>query len=183
MLLLLFQRTPRSGSQYTRYIQRLLPFGLVVEGCQKKMVPEEERKKTKREIMLHISYFFMQLESVQIEVQKVINLETDIDDIQELPDTHNQELKIHKLTEIQEQEQDFEKLESLHRAASPLVRLMEGEARWEAPDHPQGVFPQNWDGNEPNQTVTSMMLKAKANDRRKNLALNFVGLDLTPSDR
>ncbi|GFU06771.1 hypothetical protein TNCV_4353351 [Trichonephila clavipes] len=30
------------------------------------------------------------------------------------------------------------------RAASPLVRLVEGEERWKAPDHPQGVLPQNW---------------------------------------
>ncbi|GFU52914.1 uncharacterized protein TNCV_1142211 [Trichonephila clavipes] len=29
------------------------------------------------------------------------------------------------------------------RAASPLVRLVEGKERWEAPDHPQGVLPQN----------------------------------------
>ncbi|GFY17128.1 uncharacterized protein TNCV_1089041 [Trichonephila clavipes] len=28
-------------------------------------------------------------------------------------------------------------------AASPLVRLVEGEERWEAPDHPQGILPQN----------------------------------------
>ncbi|GFU90114.1 uncharacterized protein TNCV_2464561 [Trichonephila clavipes] len=30
-----------------------------------------------------------------------------------------------------------------HRAASPLMRLEEGEERWVAPDHPQGVLPQN----------------------------------------
>ncbi|GFV44834.1 uncharacterized protein TNCV_563831 [Trichonephila clavipes] len=29
------------------------------------------------------------------------------------------------------------------RAASPLVRLVEGEERWEAPDHPKGVLPLN----------------------------------------
>ncbi|GFV00095.1 hypothetical protein TNCV_4057671 [Trichonephila clavipes] len=27
-----------------------------------------------------------------------------------------------------------------HRAASLLVRLVEGEERWEAPDHPQGMI-------------------------------------------
>ncbi|GFV56396.1 uncharacterized protein TNCV_855491 [Trichonephila clavipes] len=68
------------------------------------------------------------------------------------------------------------------RAASPLVRLVEEEERWEAPDHPQGVLPQNWGGTEQNRTVTCMVLKAKANDRRKNLnpltAMNFVDLDL-----
>ncbi|GFX33590.1 hypothetical protein TNCV_1932571 [Trichonephila clavipes] len=30
------------------------------------------------------------------------------------------------------------------RAASPLVRLVEGEERWKAPDQPQSVLPQNW---------------------------------------
>ncbi|GFY09601.1 DUF4817 domain-containing protein [Trichonephila clavipes] len=43
-------------------------------------------------------------------------------------------------------------------AASPLVWLVEGVERWEAPDHPPGVLPQNWVGNEP--TVTCMVLKA-----------------------
>ncbi|GFU78566.1 uncharacterized protein TNCV_2301781 [Trichonephila clavipes] len=57
------------------------------------------------------------------------------------------------------------------RAASPLVRLMEGEERWKAPDHPQGALSQNRGGTEQNRTVTRMMLKAKANDKRKNLAL------------
>ncbi|GFW20667.1 uncharacterized protein TNCV_1048901 [Trichonephila clavipes] len=33
-----------------------------------------------------------------------------------------------------------------------------------------GVLSQNWGGNEPNRTVTCMMLKAAANDRR-HLAL------------
>ncbi|GFV07982.1 uncharacterized protein TNCV_2402931 [Trichonephila clavipes] len=32
---------------------------------------------------------------------------------------------------------------SSRRAASPLVRLVEGEERWEASDDPQGVLPQN----------------------------------------
>ncbi|GFT29660.1 transposable element Tcb2 transposase [Trichonephila clavipes] len=57
-------------------------------------------------------------------------------------------------------------------AASPLVRLVEEQQRWEAPDHPQSVLPQNWGGNEPNcaVAVTCMVLKATANDRR-HLAL------------
>ncbi|GFW04760.1 hypothetical protein TNCV_4879961 [Trichonephila clavipes] len=38
------------------------------------------------------------------------------------------------------------------------------------PDHPSGVLPQNWGGNQPNRTVTCMALKATANDRR-HLAL------------
>ncbi|GFW75568.1 uncharacterized protein TNCV_4427511 [Trichonephila clavipes] len=53
------------------------------------------------------------------------------------------------------------------RAASPLVRLVEGEETWKAPDHPQRVLPQNWGGIEQNRTVTCMLLKAKGNDRRK----------------
>ncbi|GFX32421.1 uncharacterized protein TNCV_2173411 [Trichonephila clavipes] len=56
------------------------------------------------------------------------------------------------------------------REASPLVWLVEGVERWEAPDPPPGVFPQNWGGNEPNYTITCMVLKATANDRR-HLAL------------
>ncbi|GFW50863.1 uncharacterized protein TNCV_3591451 [Trichonephila clavipes] len=52
------------------------------------------------------------------------------------------------------------------RTASPLVRLVEGEERWESSDHPQSVLPLNWGGIEPNRTVTCMVLKATANDRR-----------------
>ncbi|GFY12041.1 synaptojanin-1 [Trichonephila clavipes] len=56
------------------------------------------------------------------------------------------------------------------RAANPLVRLVEGEESWETSDHSQSVFPLNWGGTEPNRTVTCMVLKATANDRR-HLAL------------
>ncbi|GFW01143.1 uncharacterized protein TNCV_1763811 [Trichonephila clavipes] len=52
------------------------------------------------------------------------------------------------------------------RATSPLVRLVEGEARWEVSDNPQGVRPPNWGATEPNRNVTCMVLKATANDRR-----------------
>ncbi|GFV65324.1 hypothetical protein TNCV_4573241 [Trichonephila clavipes] len=45
-----------------------------------------------------------------------------------------------------------------------------------APDHvvPDllGVLPQIWGGTEQNRIVTCMVLTAKANDRRKNLALS-----------
>ncbi|GFV31291.1 hypothetical protein TNCV_2281701, partial [Trichonephila clavipes] len=51
-------------------------------------------------------------------------------------------------------------------------RLVEGEQRWEAPDNPHGVFPQNWGGTEQNRAATCMGLKAKANDRRKSLVLS-----------
>ncbi|GFS98792.1 cullin-4A [Trichonephila clavipes] len=57
------------------------------------------------------------------------------------------------------------------RTASPLVRLMEGEERWEAPDPSQGVLPQNWGETEPNCTATCTVLKATANDRRTSSLL------------
>ncbi|GFY11894.1 uncharacterized protein TNCV_4973941 [Trichonephila clavipes] len=56
------------------------------------------------------------------------------------------------------------------RAASPLVRLVEGEERWDASDHPQSVLPLNWGETEPKRTVTCKAPKATANDRR-HLAL------------
>ncbi|GFV49093.1 uncharacterized protein TNCV_236271 [Trichonephila clavipes] len=56
------------------------------------------------------------------------------------------------------------------RATSPLVRLVEGEERWEAPDYPQGVLPLNWGKTELNRSVICMVLKATANDRH-HLAL------------
>ncbi|GFS57886.1 uncharacterized protein TNCV_2909661 [Trichonephila clavipes] len=56
------------------------------------------------------------------------------------------------------------------RAASPLVRLVEGEERWEFSDHSQSVLPLNWGGTEPNRTVTCTVLRVMANDRR-HLAL------------
>ncbi|GFW21342.1 hypothetical protein TNCV_1531671 [Trichonephila clavipes] len=58
------------------------------------------------------------------------------------------------------------------RATSPLVKLMEGEEMWKVPDHLQGVLPQNWCGTEPNRTVTYVVLKAKADDRRKSNPLS-----------
>ncbi|GFX03022.1 uncharacterized protein TNCV_3261681 [Trichonephila clavipes] len=52
------------------------------------------------------------------------------------------------------------------RAASLLVWLMEREERWENPDLLQGTLPQNWGGTELSCTVTCMVLKVTANDRR-----------------
>ncbi|GFW97719.1 uncharacterized protein TNCV_1424831 [Trichonephila clavipes] len=51
-----------------------------------------------------------------------------------------------------------------YRATSPLVRLVEGEERWEVPDHLLDVL-QNWGGIEQNRTFNCMVLKATANDR------------------
>ncbi|GFU86442.1 uncharacterized protein TNCV_1417941 [Trichonephila clavipes] len=56
------------------------------------------------------------------------------------------------------------------RATSPLVRLVEGEERWKAPNHTQGVLPQNWGETELIRSVTCMMLKA-TNNARRHLAL------------
>ncbi|GFU67822.1 uncharacterized protein TNCV_4528911 [Trichonephila clavipes] len=44
------------------------------------------------------------------------------------------------------------------------------EEWWEATDHPLGVLPQNWGGNESNCTLSCIVLKATSNDRR-HLAL------------
>ncbi|GFS71672.1 uncharacterized protein TNCV_4270641 [Trichonephila clavipes] len=56
------------------------------------------------------------------------------------------------------------------QAASPLVRLVEGGKRWEAPDPSPSVLPQNWSETELNRSVTCMVLKDTDNDRR-HLAL------------
>ncbi|GFU47552.1 hypothetical protein TNCV_2442821 [Trichonephila clavipes] len=45
-------------------------------------------------------------------------------------------------------------------------RVVEEERR-EAPDHHQGFLPLNWGETEQKRTFTYMVLKAKANDRRK----------------
>ncbi|GFX86682.1 hypothetical protein TNCV_1408801 [Trichonephila clavipes] len=61
------------------------------------------------------------------------------------------------------------------RAASSFVWLVDGEERWAASDlQPHGVLPQNWGGTQKNRTVTCTVLKTKADDRRKNLALSRV---------
>ncbi|GFW96635.1 uncharacterized protein TNCV_2846921 [Trichonephila clavipes] len=58
------------------------------------------------------------------------------------------------------------------QALSPLMWFVEGEEKWKAPDHPQGFLPLNWGGTEQSHTVTCMVIKAKANDRRKNSAIS-----------
>ncbi|GFV42512.1 hypothetical protein TNCV_2905211 [Trichonephila clavipes] len=55
------------------------------------------------------------------------------------------------------------------RAANPIVRYAEDEERWETPDHLQSIG-WKWNKDEQIRTVTGMVLKAKPNDRRKNLA-------------
>ncbi|GFW29442.1 uncharacterized protein TNCV_743841 [Trichonephila clavipes] len=52
------------------------------------------------------------------------------------------------------------------RAASPHVRLVDGQERWEIPDYPQDVIPLNWGETELNRSIAFMVLKATANDRR-----------------
>ncbi|GFX96517.1 hypothetical protein TNCV_1441911 [Trichonephila clavipes] len=53
----------------------------------------------------------------------------------------------------------------------------------EASEHLLGVLPQHWHGTKPNRTVTCVVLKATAKDRRKSspAVMNFVGLCLTSS--
>ncbi|GFW29701.1 hypothetical protein TNCV_3935681 [Trichonephila clavipes] len=48
----------------------------------------------------------------------------------------------------------------------------EREREMGGPDYPQGVLPQNWGRTKQTHTVTCMVLKAKANGRRKNPALS-----------
>ncbi|GFV70229.1 uncharacterized protein TNCV_843481 [Trichonephila clavipes] len=52
------------------------------------------------------------------------------------------------------------------RAASPFVRLVKGKRGRRSPDHPQGILLQNCVGTELYHSVTCMVLKAMANDRR-----------------
>ncbi|GFU83717.1 hypothetical protein TNCV_523111 [Trichonephila clavipes] len=60
-----------------------------------------------------------------------------------------------------------------HESVEPqvLMRLAEGEERREALTTPVCSTSKFWGGTEPNRTVICMVLKAKANDNRKNLAL------------
>ncbi|GFV37418.1 uncharacterized protein TNCV_3174521 [Trichonephila clavipes] len=69
---------------------------------------------------------------------------------------------------------------SRHRAASLLVRFVEGEERWKAPNQPQYFLPQNWGENELNRSVTCMVLK---NTASPFAMMNFVGLDLAFVDQ
>ncbi|GFT16753.1 uncharacterized protein TNCV_1333671 [Trichonephila clavipes] len=59
----------------------------------------------------------------------------------------------------------------LDLARSPLMRLVEREERWEAPDHPQDALSQNWGETELNSSVICVVFKAAANDSRRHLAL------------
>ncbi|GFW04510.1 hypothetical protein TNCV_878791 [Trichonephila clavipes] len=65
-------------------------------------------------------------------------------------------------------------LREFHRAKSccHLYGAQGAKANDRRTYHPQGVLSQNWGGTEQNRAVPCMVLKAKANDRRKNLALS-----------
>ncbi|GFU56993.1 uncharacterized protein TNCV_1778671 [Trichonephila clavipes] len=54
------------------------------------------------------------------------------------------------------------------QASRPLVRLVEEEESWEASGHAKGFLPLNRGGTEQTPAVPCLVLKAKANDRRKN---------------
>ncbi|GFT03885.1 hypothetical protein TNCV_1730691 [Trichonephila clavipes] len=65
--------------------------------------------------------------------------------------------------------QDFKRKKKLCSMQGKLRKMyVRQRKRWEAPGYPQDFLPLNWDGTEQNRTVTCMVLKAKANDRRKN---------------
>ncbi|GFX81104.1 uncharacterized protein TNCV_1910971 [Trichonephila clavipes] len=72
-----------------------------------------------------------------------------------------------------------------HRAASPLVRLVEGEERWEAPDHPR-VFSLKI-GVKASLFVLSPVwcskLRITTGITQQFAVMNFVGLDLAFSDQ
>ncbi|GFV03543.1 uncharacterized protein TNCV_5060841 [Trichonephila clavipes] len=66
------------------------------------------------------------------------------------------------------------------RSASPLLRLVEEEVRWEVPDHLSVFFLKIGGGTEKKRAVTCMVLKAKTSNKCKNLELRrdeFCGLD------
>ncbi|GFW95973.1 hypothetical protein TNCV_4174001 [Trichonephila clavipes] len=57
------------------------------------------------------------------------------------------------------------------QAANPVVRFVEREKRWEAPDLQKGVLPQNLREIKPNRIVPCMLLKAMDKDRRASTSL------------
>ncbi|GFS89990.1 hypothetical protein TNCV_507111 [Trichonephila clavipes] len=63
---------------------------------------------------------------------------------------------------------------SSRQAASPLGKLVEREERLEALDHLQGVLSQNWSEIQQIRIVLCIVLKAKPNDRHKNVVLSRV---------
>ncbi|GFV51357.1 hypothetical protein TNCV_4687201 [Trichonephila clavipes] len=66
------------------------------------------------------------------------------------------------------------------RAASPLVRLVEEEVRWEAPDHHQGVFNQNWGGTEP-KSYCHMRLFPEGWEKKINHDVKVEQIKKTPT--
>ncbi|GFU34679.1 hypothetical protein TNCV_1993901 [Trichonephila clavipes] len=56
-------------------------------------------------------------------------------------------------------------------AASPIVKLMEREEKWETSDHLKGVLRQNWGCTELKCTVTCVVLKAMVNGSRTSSPL------------
>ncbi|GFS96646.1 uncharacterized protein TNCV_3944231 [Trichonephila clavipes] len=57
------------------------------------------------------------------------------------------------------------------QATSPLVRLVDGEERWEPLTLPHRFLPQTWNETKLNLTVPCMVLKATANDRHTSSLL------------
>ncbi|GFV70145.1 hypothetical protein TNCV_2552891 [Trichonephila clavipes] len=62
---------------------------------------------------------------------------------------------------------------TLNNRRAAISREIGGKRReWDVPDHSKGVLPQNWGETEKNRSDNCKMLNAKANDRRKILALS-----------
>ncbi|GFY13041.1 tigger transposable element-derived protein 1 [Trichonephila clavipes] len=57
----------------------------------------------------------------EVELARQINLKVNSDDVQELLDSHNQELTVDELIEMHEQEQDIEELESLSQLEDRIM--------------------------------------------------------------
>ncbi|GFX56654.1 hypothetical protein TNCV_494021 [Trichonephila clavipes] len=123
------------------------------------------------------------------DLSRQINLEVDSSDILELLDSHKQELTINELIEMHEH--DIKKLgffDPIHledrmkdtlnslRVASPLVRLVEGEGRWEISDPPEVLSLKI--GMESSKIVLPPVWcsKLKANGRLRNKSLAAVNL-------
>ncbi|GFU63694.1 hypothetical protein TNCV_1509732 [Trichonephila clavipes] len=65
-------------------------------------------KKNDREKLRYLEYLLLTVEKSRLYHARQINLKVDSDDVQELLDSHNQELTIDELIEMHEQDQDIE---------------------------------------------------------------------------
>ncbi|GFT81474.1 hypothetical protein TNCV_3673351 [Trichonephila clavipes] len=89
---------------------------------------------------------------------------TDILSRYKFRDSHGYSNKISRIETVLPQNLGYSR-----RAESPIVMLVERKERWEAPDPPE-CSSSKLGLTQQIHTVTCIVLKAKANDRRKNLA-------------